>query len=56
MSIPCWLSGKDSNYNAGDSGDESSIPGLEDPLVKEMATHSSVLAWKIPWTEELSGL
>ena len=24
----------------------------EDPLVKEMATHSSVLAWKIPWTEE----
>ena len=30
--------------------------GWEDPLVKEMATHSSVLAWKIPWTEELSGL
>ena len=26
--------------------------GGEDPLVKEMATHSSVLAWKIPWTEE----
>ena len=25
---------------------------LEDPLEKEMATHSSVLAWKIPWTEE----
>ena len=26
--------------------------GGEDPLVKEMATHSSTLAWKIPWTEE----
>ena len=28
----------------------------EDPLEKEMATHSSVLAWKIPWTEEPGGL
>ena len=28
----------------------------EDPLEKEMATHSSTLAWKIPWTEELDGL
>ena len=26
--------------------------GLEDPLEKEMATHSGILAWKIPWTEE----
>ena len=26
--------------------------GLEDPLEKEMATYSSILAWKIPWTEE----
>ena len=30
--------------------------GWEDPLEKEMATHSSTLAWKIPWTEELGGL
>ena len=30
--------------------------GLEDPLVKGMATHSSILAWKIPWTEEPGGL
>ena len=30
--------------------------GQEDPLEKEMATHSSVLAWRIPWTEEPSGL
>ena len=29
--------------------------GGEDPLEKEMATHSSTLAWKIPWTEELVG-
>ena len=30
--------------------------GLEDPLEKEMATHSSIIAWKIPWTEEPDGL
>ena len=30
--------------------------GWEDPLEKEMATHSSVLAWKIPWTEKRGGL
>ena len=30
--------------------------GGEDPLEKEMATHSSTLAWKIPWTEEPGGL
>ena len=30
--------------------------GQEDPLEKEMATHSNILAWKIPWTEEPGGL
>ena len=30
--------------------------GGEDPLEKEMATHSSILAWKTPWTEEPDGL
>ena len=37
---------------------ETPVPflGREDPLEKEMATHSSVLAWKIPWTEEPGGL
>ena len=30
--------------------------GEEDPLEKEMATHSSTLAWEIPWTEEPGGL
>ena len=40
--------------NAGDTG---LIPGLErSPLEKEMATHSSVLAWEIPWTDEPGGL
>ena len=30
--------------------------GREDPLEKEMVTHSGILAWRIPWTEELGGL
>ena len=30
--------------------------GLKDPLEKEMATHSNILAWKIPWTEKSDGL
>ena len=32
------------------------VPGWEDPLEKEMATHSSILAWRIPWAEEPGGL
>ena len=39
--------------NVGDAG---SILGEEDPLEKEMATCSSILAWKIPWTEKPDGL
>ena len=42
--------------NAGDTGGPGSIPGWEDPLEKEMATHSSILAWRIPWTEKLGEL
>ena len=44
--------------NAGDAGHVKSIPGGrrslggEDPLEEEMTTHSSILAWKISWTEE----
>ena len=38
------------------AGDTDLIPNLEDPLEKEMATHSSVLAWKSAWTEEPGGL
>ena len=51
--FPCSSVGKESAYNAGDPG---STPGSEDPLEEEMATHSSILAWKIPWTEESGGL
>ena len=47
------LSGEESAYNAGDSG---SIPGSGRSLEKGMAAHSSFLAWRIPWTEELGGL
>ena len=37
---------------------ETQVPSLggEDPLEMEMATHSSILAWEIPWTEEPGGL
>ena len=38
------------------SGDTGLIPGSGRPLEKEMAAHSSVLAWEIPWAEESGGL
>ena len=38
--------------NAGDTGDACQSLGWEDPLQESMATHSSILAWRIPWTEE----
>ena len=41
--------------NAGNR-DVGSMPGQEDPLEKGMASHSSILAWRIPWTEESGGL
>ena len=41
---------------AGFARDAGSIPGLGRCLEKEMATHSRILAWKIPWTEEPSRL
>jgi len=49
MGFPGDSDGKESACHAGDPG---SIPGQEDPLEKGMATHSSILAWRIPWTEE----
>ena len=42
--------------NAGDARDTGSSPGQEDSLEEGMATHSSILAWRITWTEELGGL
>ena len=46
----------DGKESACTVGDPSSIPGWDDPLEKEMATHSSILAWRIPQTEEPGGL
>ena len=51
--LPRWLRVKNLPVNAGDVG---SIPVWEDPLEKEMATHSSILAWEIPWAEDPGGL
>ena len=41
--------------NAGDTADASWILGRKDPLEEEMATHSKILVWKIPWTEQPGG-
>ena len=53
MNFAFGSDGKASVYNEGDP-----VPSLgwEDPLEKEMATHSSIFAWKIPWTQEPGGL
>ena len=55
--LPWCLSGKEFTCNAGDL-QETRVQSLgwEDPLEKETATHSSILAWEIPWTEETGGL
>ena len=55
--FPCWFIGKESTCNAGDL-QETWVQSLvwEDPLEKEMATHSSILAWRLPWTKEPGGL
>ena len=49
MGFPCSSFGKESACNAKT---QVRSLGWKDPLEKEMATHSSVLAWEIPWTEE----
>ena len=48
-----WLRSKNPPANARDM---DWIPGSESSLEKEMATHSSILAWEISWTEDLGGL
>ena len=50
--LPLWLIDKES----GKQKMWVRSLGWEDPLEKEMATHSSVLAWRIPWTEQPGGL
>ena len=53
LGFPGGSDGKESACNAEDLG---LIPGFKDPLEKGMATHFSILAWRIPWTEEFSYL
>ena len=53
--LPWWLRGKEFSFNAGDAN-VGVILGGEDPLEEEITTHSSILAWAIPWTEEPGGL
>ena len=47
---------KSPTASAGDIRDSGSTLGREDPLEEEMPTHSSILAWRIPWTEDLGRL
>jgi len=53
LGSPGGSNGKESACNTGDPGQPL---GWEDSLEKEKAVHSSVLAWRIPWTEEPGGL
>ena len=53
MGFPGGSAVKNLSANAGDVG---LIPGQEDPLEEETATHSGILAWEIPWTEEAGRL
>ena len=65
--LPLFPQGRQLSKVMGSSGSEGKASacmqetrvqslGQEDPLEKEMATHSSILAWRIPWTEEPGGL
>ena len=56
MGFPGGSVVKNPPANAGDAGDQCSIPGFGRSLEEEMVTQSSILAWKIPWTEEPSEL
>ena len=57
MGFPCGSEGKESaSKDAGDTRDVGSTLVWKDPLEEGSATHSSILAWRIPWTEEPGGL
>ena len=56
MGFPGVLVVKKPPANTGDGGDIGSIPGLTRSPEEGMATHCSILAWRIPWTEEPGGL
>jgi len=53
--LPQWLSGKEFSCSVGAEGDAGLIPELGRDLEEGMKTHSSILAWRIPWTEEEPG-
>ena len=54
VGLPWWPIGKESTYQFRRWQVQSL--GWEDPLEKEMVTHSSILAWEVPWTEKTCGL
>ena len=56
LGFPRGSVGKNPPATAGDAEDVGLILGSEDRLEKRMATHSSILVWKIPWTKEPGGL
>ena len=55
LGFPWWLSCKKFVGNMGDARNAGLIPGLGRFREKEMATHSRILAWRIPWTGSLVG-
>ena len=55
MDLPSGSVIKNLPANAGDASDAGLILGQEDPLEDEMATHSSIFDWKMPWAEEPGG-
>ena len=54
LGLPRWLSGEESCFLMQEMQVQSL--GQENPVEKQMATHSSILVWRIPWTEEPGGL
>ena len=56
IQLPSWCSGKESVCQCNRHRRQVQSLSWVDPLEKGMATHSSTLAWRIPWTEEPGGL
>ena len=56
MNFSCGSVGNEFVFKALHVGDAGSVPGSEDPREEGMAIHSSILAWRIPWTEGPGGL
>ena len=52
LTLTYFTGGWDGKKSTCNAGDMNLIPGLEDPLKKGVASHSNILAWRTPWTEE----